>query len=88
MNDEGDTRAIVIYGSLQRRPGVSTIRTNRVQESLDDDGVHAGGKAVFVHEPIESRWRDQFNRQVREEVNNTSTKTTPRSQVSLTTGQI
>lgn len=51
VNNEGYNRGVVMQSLFERRPGVSAIGANRVEKSLDYDGIHSGGP-VFVNESV------------------------------------
>lgn len=56
MNDEGNVRAVVLKGLLERRPRIPAVGTDWVKERFDDDGVRVNG-VIRVEEPIVLRRR-------------------------------
>ena len=56
MNDERESRAIVIKSSLERRPGVAGIWANWVEEGFDEDVFWVEFCCVTINEAVEPGW--------------------------------
>lgn len=55
MNDKSDARAVVFNGLFEKRPCVSAIRTDWVEESFDENSVLVNW-TVRVEEPVLLWW--------------------------------
>ena len=68
MNDEMNTRAVIIESFFQRRPRITAVGANRIVKRFDTDGIQVP-RVISVHESVEfCRWETlSINIQMKEE---------------------